>query len=63
MSGLARICKLHGSMKVKGTDGKEVVWLWDYKNNKPRLKDEMTALEISESKKAKLLASKGVTNI
>lgn len=58
MGGLARMCKLYGSMKVKGNDGKEVIWLYDYKNDKPRLQSEMTNIEIAESEKAKWMAIK-----
>lgn len=53
MSGLAKLCKIYGSLKVKGNDGKEVVWLYDYANDKPRLKSEMTKDEITLSNKAK----------
>jgi major membrane immunogen (membrane-anchored lipoprotein) len=52
MAGLARICKLHGSIKVSA-NGKTVVWLYDYANDKPRLKSEMTKEEIAASEKAK----------
>lgn len=57
MSGLARICKLYGSIEVV-SEGKKVIWLWDYVNNKPRLKTEMTKDEISASEKAKWMAVK-----
>ena len=53
MGGLARICRIYGGIKGKDKDGKEVIWLWDYKNEKPRLKSEMTKEEIEESEKAK----------
>lgn len=53
MGGLSKVLKIYGSMKVKGNDGKEVTWLWDYKNDKARLKSEMTKDEISESEKVK----------
>jgi len=53
MGGLARICKMYGSMEVSDENGKKVTWLWDYKNDKPRLKSEMTKEEIAESEKAK----------
>ncbi len=49
MAGLARICKLYGSMEVVGTDGKKVKWIYDYVNDKPRLKSEMTKKEIMAS--------------
>lgn len=54
MSGLAMICKMYGSMSIKDQDGKEVIWIWDYVNDKPRLKSEMTKVEIEASNKAKL---------
>jgi len=51
--GLARICKMYGSMEVSDANGKKVIWLWDYANDKPRLKEEMTKEEIAASEKAK----------
>ena len=36
MSGLAKICKAYGSMKVG-----DVVWLYDYANDKPVREEEM----------------------
>lgn len=51
--GLARICKMHGSMEVSDANGEKVIWLWDYANDKPRLKEEMTKEEIAASEKAK----------
>ena len=53
MSRLARICKMFGSMKVVDANGKEVIWLWDYANDKPRLKTEMSKEEIMKSEKTK----------
>lgn len=47
------ILKTYGSMIVKGDDGKNVVWLWDYKNDVARLESEMTKEEKGESEKAK----------
>jgi hypothetical protein len=52
MGGLANICKLYGGMEVI-SNGKKVIWLWDYVNDKPRLKSEMTEEEINASEKAK----------
>jgi len=49
------ILKMYGEMIVKGQDGKEVVWIWDYKNDKARIKSEMTKEEIKESEKTKYL--------
>ena len=42
MAGLAKICKMYGSIEVTDEDGKKITWLWDYANDKPRLKTEMT---------------------
>lgn len=53
MSGLRRICKAYGGMRFKGADGKEVVWVWDYRADKPRLKSEMDAERKAASEKAK----------
>jgi len=55
MAGLAKICKIYGSMTVTGTDGKRVVWVWDYANDKARLKSEMTKEEIMASERAKYM--------
>jgi len=46
MSGLQRILKDHGFMNVNG-----VMWAWDYVNDLPRIKSEMTKDEISASEK------------
>jgi len=54
MGGLARLCKMYGSMQVS-ENGKKVTWLWDYVNDKPRLKTEMSKDEIMASEKAKWL--------
>lgn len=53
MTGLQKICKLYGSMKVVGADGKEVLWVWDYAKDKPVKKSEMTHEEWCASEKAK----------
>jgi len=50
---LARICKLYGSMEVSDANGNKVTWLWDYSNEKARLKTKMTKEEITASEKAK----------
>lgn len=42
-------------MTVQGADGTKVVWVWDYANDKPRLKSEMTKEEIMASERAKYL--------
>ena len=53
MAGLARICKMYGSIEVSDANGKKVTWIWDYANDKQRLKTEMTKEEIMASEKAK----------
>lgn len=53
MGGLARICKAYGGIRFKGADGKEVLWVYDYKADKPRLKSEMDAERKAASEKAK----------
>jgi len=53
MSGLQRICKHYGGMKVVDKDGNEVHWVWDYHLDKARIKDEMTQEEIALSEKAR----------
>lgn len=40
-------------MEVQGKDGKKVTWLWDYVNDIPRLKTELSKEEIAASEKAK----------
>lgn len=44
--------KLFGKMEVI-SDGKKVIWVWDYANDKPRIKSEMTKEEILVSNKAR----------
>jgi hypothetical protein len=53
MGGLARICKMYGSMELSDSNGNKVIWLWDYANDKPRLKSEMSKEEIKANEKAK----------
>ena len=48
MAGLAKLCKLSGSLKVTDSSGKTVEWIYDYELDKPRLKSEMTAEEIKK---------------
>ena len=57
MAGLARICKMYGSIEVSD-NGKKVIWLWDYVTDKARLKTEMNKEEIMASEKAKWMAVK-----
>ena len=63
MGGLAKICRAYGSMKFKDNNGKEVIWLWDYKNEKPRLESEMSKDEIEESEKARWKKFKEQNNL
>ncbi len=58
MTGLQKILKLYGSTVVKDSKGNKVTWLWDYANDKPRLKTEMTNQEIMASEKAKWMKIK-----
>jgi hypothetical protein len=53
MSGLQKILKMYGQTTVVDSSGKKVVWVWDYANNKPRIKLEMTKEELMKSEKAK----------
>ena len=48
MTGLQKLCKKYGSLKIMGADGKYVIWLWDYVSDMPRLKSEMTKEEIEK---------------
>lgn len=41
---------------MSDASGKKVIWLWDYANDKPRLKTEMTKEEIMASEKAKRMS-------
>ncbi len=61
MGGLAKICKLYGSITVKGHNGQAVKWIYDYANDKPRLESEMTKEEKLASEKAKWTAIKNNT--
>lgn len=53
MQGLQKVLKIYGRMSVKGTNGKEVWWVWDYANDLPKLESEMTKEEKEASEKAK----------
>jgi hypothetical protein len=48
MSGLRHICKQYGSIVINGTE-----WVWDYANDRPRVKSEMTKEEIKQSNQHK----------
>jgi major membrane immunogen (membrane-anchored lipoprotein) len=53
MGGLARICKMYGGMTVTDKAGRKVEWAYDYAQDRPRLKSEMTKEEWMASEKAK----------
>ena len=48
MSGLRHICKQYGSIVINGVE-----WVWDYANDRPRVKSEMTKEEIEHSNQFK----------
>jgi hypothetical protein len=48
MTGLQKLCKMYGRLKVD-----DVMWVWDYANDKPRLEKDMTPDEMKASEKAK----------
>lgn len=58
MAGLKVLCKLYGGIKFKDKNGKEVVWVWDYAKDEPRLEDEITQDEKIASERAKWEAMK-----
>lgn len=51
--GFQRILKIYGEMKVTDSKGNSVTHVWDYANDKSRIKGEMTKEEIAASEKAK----------
>lgn len=53
MSGLKEMCKRYGSVEVVESNGKKVIWVWDFANDTLRLKSEMSKEEIAASEKAK----------
>ncbi len=57
MGGLAKLCKMYGRIDVK-VDGDVRIWVWDYANDKPRLKEDMSEEEIMASEKAKWMGIK-----
>ena len=44
MEKISRLWKMHGSIEVTDANGNKVVWLWDYANDKARLKTQMTTI-------------------
>lgn len=53
MTGLQKILKLYGEMEISG-----IKWVWDYANDKPVKKKEMTKEQFAASEKAKWLSIK-----
>lgn len=51
--GFQIILKIYGEMKATDSNGNSVTHVWDYANDKPRIKGEMTKDEIAASEKAK----------
>jgi hypothetical protein len=58
MTGIQKICRMYGRMKLKGPNGEDEMWLWDYVNEKARPEKEMTKEEIAASEKAKWMQVK-----
>lgn len=56
--GFQMILKTYGEMKVTDSQGNSVTHVWDYANDKPRIKSEMTKEEILASEKAKWMGVK-----
>ena len=53
MGGLSRLCKMYGRIDMKDADGNKVIWVYDYHNDEPVLKSEMTKDQFTLSEKAK----------
>ena len=51
--GFQRILKIYGEMKATDNKGNSISYVWDYANDKARIKGEMTKEEIVASEKAK----------
>lgn len=51
--GFQRILKIYGEMEATDSKGNSVTHVWDYANDKPRIKSEMSKEEIAESEKVK----------
>ncbi|MBX3253963.1 MAG: hypothetical protein KF862_07455 [Chitinophagaceae bacterium] len=62
MAGLQKLLKLYGRIECKGENGKRVMWVWDYANDKPRIESEMTKEEWAASEKAKYKLLKSQLN-
>jgi len=51
--GFQRILKIYGEFKATDSKGNSITHVWDYANDKARIKGEMTKEEIAKSEKAK----------
>ena len=51
--GFQKILKIYGEMKATDNKGNSISYVWDYANDKARIKGEMTKEEIAASEKAK----------
>ncbi len=56
--GLQTLLKMYGEMKMYDTKGNSITHVWDYANDIPRIKEEMTEQEIKASEKAKWVIGK-----
>jgi hypothetical protein len=48
MSGLKRLCKMYGGIKINN-----VIWVWDYERDIPVLEEEMTKEQLAKSERKK----------
>lgn len=46
LTGWQKILKLYGEVKVTDKEGKIVTWVWDKKNDSPKIKDDKKRKEI-----------------
>ena len=53
--GLQRLLKVYGELKTTDSKGHSFTYVWDYANEKPRIKGEMTKEELAESEKTKFM--------
>lgn len=53
------ILKIYGEIQAADRHGNSITHVWDYANDKPRIKGEMTKEELAASEKAKWMRLKG----
>lgn len=58
MAGLTKLCKLYGGIIVE-SNGVKIEYIYDYVQDRPRIKSEMTKEEIAKSEKYKYDKIKG----